>query len=163
MPATLSYRTHTLVAWRAVVEATGTIDGLLLCDGDDVDVDAVEAHGLEQVLGLLVDVELAALRVVREVEGGYFGHVLILALALFFLQLEGDAADGTALDTLHQVGCEAGDLVAKALGGNDGNFIANTLVGLEVERELWVVPLNDDLGGLLDSLRSDATHFGGDV
>ena len=30
-------------------------------------------------------------------------------------------------------------LVAKALGGNDGNFIANTLVGLEVERELWVV------------------------
>ena len=110
MPATLSYRTHTLVAWRAVVEATGTIDGLLLCDGDDVDVDAVEAHGLEQVLGLLVDVELAALRVLREVEGGHFGHVLILALALLFLQLEGDTAHWATLDTLHQVGGEACDL-----------------------------------------------------
>ena len=31
-------------------------------------------------------------------------------------------------------------LVAKALRGNDGDLIADTLVGLEVERELWVVP-----------------------
>lgn len=31
------------------------------------------------------------------------------------------------------------NLVAKTLGGNDGNFIADTLVGLEVEGELWVV------------------------
>jgi len=30
-------------------------------------------------------------------------------------------------------------LVAEALGGNDGNFITNTLVGLEVEGELGVV------------------------
>jgi len=154
---------ETLIARRPIAKASWSVNRLLLGHSHNIDIDAIEAHGLEQVLGLLVDVELAALAVLREVEGGYFGHVLILALALFFLQLEGDAADGTALDTLHQVGCEAGDLVAKALGGNDGNFIANTLVGLEVERELWVVPLNDDLGGLLDSLRSDATHFGGDV
>lgn len=44
------------------------------------------------------------------------------------------------------------NLVAKTLGGNDGDFIAKTLVGLEVERQLRVVTLNDDLGGLLDGL-----------
>lgn len=55
----------------------------------------------------------------------------------------------------------AANLVAKALGGDDGDLIAHSLVGLEVESELGVVPLNDDLGGLLDSLRTNATHFGG--
>lgn len=53
------------------------------------------------------------------------------------------------------------DLVAEALGSNDGDLIADALVGLEVQGELGVVPLNDDLGGLLDSLGADATHFGG--
>jgi len=53
------------------------------------------------------------------------------------------------------------DLVAKTLGGDDGDFIADPLVGLEVERKLGVVPLNDDLGGLLDSLRSNTTHCDG--
>lgn len=52
-------------------------------------------------------------------------------------------------------------LVAEALGGDDGNLIADALVGLEVQGELGVVPLNDDLGGLLDSLGANATHFGG--
>lgn len=32
------------------------------------------------------------------------------------------------------------------------------LVGLEVEGELGVVPLDDDLGGLLDGLGANATH-----
>jgi hypothetical protein len=40
------------------------------------------------------------------------------------------------------------------------HLIANPLVGLKVERQLGVVPLNDDLGGLLDGLCSNATHFG---
>jgi hypothetical protein len=53
-----------------------------------------------------------------------------------------------------------GDLVPEPLGGNDGNLITDPLVGLEVERQLGVVALNDDLGGLLDGLSSDATHFG---
>jgi hypothetical protein len=39
-------------------------------------------------------------------------------------------------------------------------LIADPLVGLEVERQLGVVPLNDDLGGLLDGLCSNATHVG---
>lgn len=54
-------------------------------------------------------------------------------------------------------------LVAEALGGNNGDLIADALVGLEVQGELGVVPLNDDLGGLLDSLGTNATHFDGVV
>ena len=49
-------------------------------------------------------------------------------------------------------------LVAETLGSNDSDLIANSLVGLEVEGQLWVVTLNDDLGGLLDSLGTNATH-----
>lgn len=52
-------------------------------------------------------------------------------------------------------------LVAKTLGSNDGNFIANSLVGLEVESQLWVVSLDDDLCGLLDCLGANATHVCG--
>jgi hypothetical protein len=37
-------------------------------------------------------------------------------------------------------------LVAETLRGNDGDLIADSLVGLEVQGQLWVVPLNDDLG-----------------
>lgn len=43
-------------------------------------------------------------------------------------------------------------LVAQALRGDDSDFIADALVGLEVERELRVVALDDDLGGLLHGL-----------
>jgi len=52
-------------------------------------------------------------------------------------------------------------LVPQPLAGNDGNLIADTLVGLEVEGELRVVALNDDLGRLLNCLRPYATHCGG--
>ena len=138
---------------------------------------------LQQVLGLGVNVQLAALRVLSEVESRDLGDVLILALSLLLLQLEGDTTDGSSLNTLHQVcsvagnlceeklGFETGcsrkwlegvaDLVAQALGRNDGDLIADSLVGLEVQGELGVVPLNDDLGGLLDGLCANATHFGG--
>lgn len=54
----------------------------------------------------------------------------------------------------------SGNLVPEPLGRDNGNLIANPLVGLEVQRQLGVVTLNDDLGGLLDGLSSDATHFG---
>ena len=52
-------------------------------------------------------------------------------------------------------------LVPQTLGGDDSNLIANPLVGLKVEGEARVVALNDDLGGLLDSLRPYATHVCG--
>jgi hypothetical protein len=35
--------------------------------------------------------------------------------------------------------CTNTNLVAETLGGDDGNFIANALIGLEVKGELWVV------------------------
>lgn len=137
---------------------------------------------LKEVLGLAIDVEVAALGVLGEVQSGDLRNVLILALTLLLLKLEGDTADGATLDTLHQVGGVSGNLishlsqqvasilswflvvanlVAQALGGDDGNLIADALVGLEVQGETGVVPLNDDLGGLLDSLGANATHFGG--
>jgi hypothetical protein len=53
------------------------------------------------------------------------------------------------------LGCQNSNssyLVAETLGGDDGDLIADSLVGLEVESQLGVVTLNDDLGGLLDSL-----------
>lgn len=51
-------------------------------------------------------------------------------------------------------------LVAQALAGDDGHLIAKLLVDLEVKGELGVVTLNDDLGGPLDGLCANATHFG---
>lgn len=70
------------------------------------------AEGLEEVLGVLVDVEHARLGVLGEIEGRDLGDVLVLALALLFLELERDTADGTTLDTLHQVSGVTGDLDA---------------------------------------------------
>jgi hypothetical protein len=49
-------------------------------------------------------------------------------------------------------------LVTETLRGNDGDLIADSLVGLEVQGQLWVVPLNDDLGGFLHRLGTNATH-----
>jgi hypothetical protein len=80
------------------------------------------AEALEEVLGLLVDVESARLAVLGEVEGGDLGDVLILALTLLFLELEGDTADGTTLDTLHQMCGVSGNLVPETLGSDDGNL-----------------------------------------
>lgn len=44
------------------------------------------------------------------------------------------------------------DLVAQALRGDNRDLIAETLVGLEVERQLGVVTLDHNLGGPLDGL-----------
>jgi len=49
------------------------------------------------------------------------------------------------------------NLVPQPFARNDGNFITNPLVCVEVKGELGVVPLNDNLGGLLDGLRSNCT------
>jgi len=134
------------------------------------------AEGLEEVLGLGIDIKLSALGVLGEVEGRHFGDVLILALSLLFLELERDTTDGTTLNALHEMGgvtsnlfhlalecanrlvMQKSYLVAKTLGGNDGNLIADSLVGLKIESQLGVVSLNDDLGGLLNGLSTNATH-----
>jgi hypothetical protein len=90
---------------------------LLLCHRHDIDTDAVKAQALEHLLGVAVDVQLAALRVLRKVQRRDLGHVLVFALSLFFLQLEGNATYGPALDALHQMGGVAGDLEGGGMTG----------------------------------------------
>jgi hypothetical protein len=68
-------------------------------------VEKTYAHALEEILGLLVDIQRARLAVLGEVEGRDLGYVLILALTLLFLELEGDTADGSSLNTLHPAWC----------------------------------------------------------
>ena len=53
--------------------------------------------------------------------------------------------------------CDRAYLVAQALAGDDSDFIADTLVGLEVESQARVVALDDHLSGLLHGLGTDAT------
>ena len=48
-------------------------------------------------------------------------------------------------------------LVPQTLAGDDGDFITNTLVGLEVQGQLWVVAFDYDFGGFLNGLRANAT------
>lgn len=57
------------------------------------------------------------------------------------------------------MGGETGNLVAKTLGADDSDLIADALVGLEVEGEARVVLFNQDAGGFLDGLGSDATLY----
>jgi hypothetical protein len=83
------------------------------------------------------------------------GNVVILALTLLFLELEGNTTNRTAGNTLHQVGGETSNLVAKTLGGNDGNLVADLLVGLEIESKTGVVLLDEDAGSLLNGLSSE--------
>jgi len=55
---------------------------------------------------------------------------------------------------------ETGDLVAKALGGDDGDILGDALVGVEVERQARVVLLDDDAGRLKIAEGGDATSEG---
>ena len=75
-----------------------------------LETNCTHAHALQQVLGLLVDIQHAALGVLREVKRRHLGHELILPLTLLLLQPEGNTTDGTTLNTLHQVGGVTGDL-----------------------------------------------------
>ena len=75
-------------------------------------------RGGETHLGVGVDLEGVGV----DIEGGDLGDVVVLALALLLLELEGDAADGALLDTLHQVRREAGDLVPEAFRRNDSLY-----------------------------------------
>lgn len=47
-------------------------------------------------------------------------------------------------------------LVAQRLAGNDGDFLTNPLVDVEVVAQAGVVLLDDDPGGLLHGLGPDA-------
>lgn len=55
------------------------------------------------------------------------------------------------------MGGETGNLVTETLGVNDGDFIKDLLVDLEIESKTRVVLLDNNTGCLLDSLSSNAT------
>ena len=61
------------------------------------------------------------------------GDEVQAALTLLLLELEGDAADGASLDSLHKVGDESGDFISHSLGRDDGNLSNQLLVDVEVK------------------------------
>jgi hypothetical protein len=95
----------------------------------------------------------------RDVDLGLLRNKVHATLALSLLQLQRDVANRTLLDALHKVSHEAGNLVAQTLGGDDGDFLRDLLVKLEVQSELGVVLLDDLTSRALDCLGADATHI----
>ena len=54
---------------------------------------------------------------------------------------------------------KTGNLVAESLGGDDGDFIADAFVGLEIEGEAWVVLLDDDARCLFDGFGANTALY----
>eukprot|EP00970_Alexandrium_tamarense_P004561 scaffold766_cov210-Alexandrium_tamarense.AAC.10 len=54
------------------------------------------------------------------------------------------------------MGGKSSNLVAHAFGGGDGDFVNDTLVGVEVEGEAGVVLLDDGTCGFLDGFGADS-------
>jgi hypothetical protein len=95
-----------------------------------------------------------------DVDLGLLGDPIESSLSLFLLDFEGDALDGSALDTLDEVGSESCDFVAETLGGDLGDLREDLLVDVEVVGQLLVVLLEQDLGGSLHGFGSDSSHLG---
>lgn len=115
----------------------------------------LEAQSLNQVSGLGVNLQLAV--GVGQVQSGDLWDVLVLSLTLLLLQLERDTTDWALLDSLHQVGGVTSDLVSESLRLDLSNLGGQSLVGLEVQSQLWVESFNQNLRGSLDSLSSNTT------
>lgn len=49
------------------------------------------------------------------------------------------------------------NLVSQSLGLDSGDFITKSLVGLEIQSQLWIVTFNQSLGGTFDGLGSNST------
>lgn len=54
------------------------------------------------------------------------------------------------------MGGKTSNLVTHALGGGDGDFIDDTLVGVEIKSEARVVLLDDGTSRLLDGFGADS-------
>ena len=78
------------------------------------------------------------------------------SFTLFFLKLQRYSSDWSLGNTLHQVGGETSNLVTHTLGWKDGNFIDNTLVGVEVQRQASVVLLDNCTSTSFNSLSSNS-------
>jgi len=107
-------------------------------------------HALQQIPRLAIDPDGLLL------QSADLRNEVQPSLALLLLQLQRDVADRPLGDAAHEVGGEARDLVAHALGGGDGDLVDEALVRVEVEGEAGVVLLDDGPGGLLDGLGADS-------
>lgn len=123
-------------------------------DGDGLQRN-LETQGLDQVSSLGVNLQLTV--GVRQVQSRDLWDVLVLSLSLLLLQLEGDTSNWTLLNSLHQVGGVTSNLVSQSLGLDNSDLRGQSLVGLEVQSQLWVETLNQDLGGSLHGFSSNAT------
>lgn len=115
----------------------------------------LETQGLDQVSGLGVNLQLTV--GVGQVQSRDLWDVLVLSLTLLFLQLERDTSNWTLLNSLHQVGGVTSNLVSESLRLDLGDLRGQSLVGLEVQSQLWVKSFDQNLRGSLDSLSSNAT------
>jgi len=118
-----------------------------LVDGNSVE--ASESKRFEHVSCIRVNLDCFLL------QGRNFRDKVQSALTLFFLQLKGDASDGSLGNSSHQVSCVSGNLVSHSLRRKDSNLIDNTLVGVEIKRESSVVFLDNSASTLLNGLRTD--------
>jgi len=80
------------------------------------------------------------------IQGTDLRNEIKTTLTLFLLQFQRDVAYGALLDALHQMCGESSDLIAHALGRQDGDLIDNALVGVEVQRQARVVLLDNGAG-----------------
>ena len=92
-------------------------------------LEVLEADVRKHLLGLCVDGDG------RGVQAGVLRHPVVPLLALLLLELEGDTADRALLNTPHEVGDVASDLVAHLLGGKISTFtdrlcVSHTLYSL---------------------------------
>ncbi len=69
-----------------------------------------------------------------------------------------DLLESELASRLRGIDAVSADLVSKTLRCDDSNLVANPLVGLEIERQLRVVSLDDDLRRFLHRLGTDSTH-----
>lgn len=80
------------------------------------------------------------------------------SLPLLFLKLKRNTSYWSSLDTLHQMSHEASNLVPHTLRRDDGDFVANTLVRVEVHSQARVVLLDDGPCRFLHGLRANSLH-----
>mmetsp|Transcript_58980 Transcript_58980/g.95345 ORF Transcript_58980/g.95345 Transcript_58980/m.95345 type:complete len:226 (-) Transcript_58980:838-1515(-) len=118
---------------------------------NNLHVGKVDVESLEHFLGLRIDIDGIG------VKGRAVGHDIHAALTLLLLKLQRDAADGPPRNPFHQMRGEASNLVAKALGRDDGNILSDLLVGLEIMSQTGVVLLDENTCCLLDGLGANAT------
>ena len=113
-------------------------------------VKAAESQVLEHVPSVRVDLNGFLLQC------GDLRHEIQSSLALFLLQFQRNTPNRSLGNSAHQVRCVSSNLVAHALGWQNGNIVDDTLVGVEVNGEASVVFLDNGASTLLYGLGTNS-------